>query len=719
MDKYFLQRIHMQAFGRFYDKTIGPFSSGLNVVYGENEAGKTTLNAFMHGVLFGWTKAGGSKNPYKPSSGERAGSLIFAPCNQSGGTHGTVELSRERNKDGLIAVPESAAALVGDIDETTYARVFALTSDELRDLKNAGSMASRLLTAGSGTKKGPSEVLAEIDSRIKDYTSSKAAALYSFPNLKKRMESCQEQLSEARKRSDTFKDEDAEHRERIIERDRLAKEFAQANTKAEKLAVLKVELERLNTREIDAQKRCEDTQRDAALYESAVQQALNAGGERLSASDEASLRELIERDQKAQIRAEERLELAQNDFNDARAYYEAKKQMAESPKAAKRSMLPFLASIALALIGLAWIIGATLAGITIASVIGFICLVASVVSAIVAALRIRSGVSHRPDETEDAYATMMHKKSILDSRESELLQVKARINEFLESANLSEAQGSLRRATELIDEAHRARMAYEQAKDKLNQASLLLDAAQDEIVWCREQRSKNLTDCGFDEAASLEEVGLQIDQTTQQRDALADQLAECNRRLGELKQILSTAEHEQSLELLKIKRAQIATLQQESSIELARLLLARRMLTDALHIWESESQPEVYARASDLFSLMTDGAWREVRVDDSGSISAIDVVDRSWKPELLSMGTCQQLYLALRIALLECVDSVGVNIPVLADDILVNFDDKRRLGAVRALIELSKKRQVIVFTCHKEIKDLLSQRAEDCCVLGL
>ena len=76
-------------------------------------------------------------------------------------------------------------------------------------------------------------------------------------------------------------------------------------------------------------------------------------------------------------------------------------------------------------------------------------------------------------------------------------------------------------------------------------------------------------------------------------------------------------------------------------------------------------------------------------------------------PRLLSTGTRQQLYLALRIALLELVDSVGVALPLMADDILVNFDDPRRRGAALALAQLAKKRQVIVCTCHMEVVHLL------------
>ncbi|MEG0147680.1 MAG: sugar ABC transporter ATP-binding protein, partial [Raoultibacter sp.] len=66
-----------------------------------------------------------------------------------------------------------------------------------------------------------------------------------------------------------------------------------------------------------------------------------------------------------------------------------------------------------------------------------------------------------------------------------------------------------------------------------------------------------------------------------------------------------------------------------------------------------------------------------------------------------------QLYLSLRIALLMAAENVGRATPILADDILVNFDADRRVGAARALRELSKQRQVILFTCHEEIVNLM------------
>jgi len=74
--------------------------------------------------------------------------------------------------------------------------------------------------------------------------------------------------------------------------------------------------------------------------------------------------------------------------------------------------------------------------------------------------------------------------------------------------------------------------------------------------------------------------------------------------------------------------------------------------------------------------------------------------------EGLSEGTRDQLYLALRLASLE--RHVGANepLPLIVDDLLVNFDDRRAAATLRLLGELSKRTQVLFFTHHSRLRDL-------------
>ena len=76
-------------------------------------------------------------------------------------------------------------------------------------------------------------------------------------------------------------------------------------------------------------------------------------------------------------------------------------------------------------------------------------------------------------------------------------------------------------------------------------------------------------------------------------------------------------------------------------------------------------------------------------------------------PENLSQGTKEQLYLSLRFGIISILEPSGETIPVIMDDIVVNFDPQRTRLAARAIGEFSKNRQILFFTCHPHVKDAL------------
>lgn len=65
-----------------------------------------------------------------------------------------------------------------------------------------------------------------------------------------------------------------------------------------------------------------------------------------------------------------------------------------------------------------------------------------------------------------------------------------------------------------------------------------------------------------------------------------------------------------------------------------------------------------------------------------------------------------QLYLALRLASLAHYLSNNEPLPLILDDVLVNFDDKRAQAALRILADLSSRTQIIYFTHHEHLVDL-------------
>jgi uncharacterized protein YhaN len=65
----------------------------------------------------------------------------------------------------------------------------------------------------------------------------------------------------------------------------------------------------------------------------------------------------------------------------------------------------------------------------------------------------------------------------------------------------------------------------------------------------------------------------------------------------------------------------------------------------------------------------------------------------------LSAGTADQLYLAIRYALLEFL-STSDGAPFVLDDALVNCDPERRAAGLSLLKEIARERQVILFSCE-------------------
>lgn len=112
-----LQHIRVERYGGLQHRAIGPFAPGLNVVYGPNEAGKSTLSSLVRGVLFGWEDAHGVRNTYRPDEGGRAGELVFSAPDG--------EVARlARDESGVYG----DKTVVGDIDRATFDEVFAFSA---------------------------------------------------------------------------------------------------------------------------------------------------------------------------------------------------------------------------------------------------------------------------------------------------------------------------------------------------------------------------------------------------------------------------------------------------------------------------------------------------------------------------------------------------------------------------------------------------------------
>jgi uncharacterized protein YhaN len=137
------------------------------------------------------------------------------------------------------------------------------------------------------------------------------------------------------------------------------------------------------------------------------------------------------------------------------------------------------------------------------------------------------------------------------------------------------------------------------------------------------------------------------------------------------------------------------------------------LLQTALDRQAAGADEPLLARIGDVFRTITGGAHAGVRIEETkeGQTMVALEADGLTRKSLsqLSEGTCDQLYLALRIAALEDYAATASALPFIADDILQTFDDPRTAATMRALLKLSERVQVIVLTHHTHVGNLAAQ----------
>lgn len=173
---------------------------------------------------------------------------------------------------------------------------------------------------------------------------------------------------------------------------------------------------------------------------------------------------------------------------------------------------------------------------------------------------------------------------------------------------------------------------------------------------------------------------------------------------GSLKnQIEQIKQEEESSRLRMDYEAALEELRNKSD-SWAVLTLARAVLKKAVENYERERQPEVVQEAQRFFSLMTTGSYSRIYAPLDETPIFVETKKDNVRKETqeLSRGTAEQLYLSLRFGFIREFSQHSESLPVIFDDILVNFDPGRSKAACQAIKKLAQNHQVIFFTCHPE-----------------
>ena len=139
------------------------------------------------------------------------------------------------------------------------------------------------------------------------------------------------------------------------------------------------------------------------------------------------------------------------------------------------------------------------------------------------------------------------------------------------------------------------------------------------------------------------------------------------------------------------------------------LELAAQEITRISQSFYEDMQDELNAEISRYVSLFTAGAYDSVRLDEQGQLQIL-TEGREVRPELLSRGTLEQIYLALRLAVGNVVTKEEP-LPILLDEAFAMYDDDRLAQTLQTLSTLQN--QIFLFTCQKREVEMLKKMKLD------
>jgi uncharacterized protein YhaN len=140
------------------------------------------------------------------------------------------------------------------------------------------------------------------------------------------------------------------------------------------------------------------------------------------------------------------------------------------------------------------------------------------------------------------------------------------------------------------------------------------------------------------------------------------------------------------------------------------LTVQETLLRAAIDIYRDRNQGPILLRARHLFAELTDGAYSGLRADINERGETVLIAEEALRGSLeidaLSDGTVDALYLALRLAVVQEHNARQEPLPFVADDLLLNLDNKRAQAALRTLAAVAASSQVLLFTHHAHMADL-------------
>ena len=702
-----IESIHIRQFEGLHDYDHS-FAQPFSLFYGENETGKTTIMRFIRMMLYG----GGTtlRNECRPLSGDAMGGTITF---EAEGKRYQLDRSfgKTRRTDRIrltnLASGESCALSAGTepgemflgLGEDAFVRsCFVGTLGSISGEKGSEEIRQKLQNLVSTGAEAVS--VTEVENRL----NTAARTIRNKTQTQGLLVEKSQKLSELRASWEEAKAFEQTRRERSLQQDALQTEIAECTEQLKRLKLYHKQR---------AQQRSDSLYRRAGQLE----QRLTADGEMASRSLIASFQreaEDILAKEQLLVRDEDKNELMQQyqkqqeNLDAQKAYYAAlehsQKQAACRTRETKEQYAQYLYQhrkpIPLYLLGGAGLLllAAILLFFAVSKTAGIGLAVCSVIL-FAAALWMQLSWRRRGEQLRKENIAAEQQESELSVRLSEqqlrLCSSEGTLHELSTRIQQTEKQQALRSELD-----QRKAILYRRLK-----AYGLNDWAQvqsflDELMQCCDEWNLLQGKLGTLAASQTSDEERQLQQRLHQLQLDAAELS------GALKTSsipVSAAQLENRMQYLE---SEIAVLQTEYDA----LQLAIEVINESFTEMQQQFGAILCGQTMQYLSALTGGKYDYVTVDRNLRLQTRNASGMLTPDTLLSGGTADQSYLALRLAITRLMaKSSGSSLPLFLDDSFIQYDDRRCAAAMRLIASLTDTpefSQAVLFTCHNREKDL-------------
>jgi len=204
----------------------------------------------------------------------------------------------------------------------------------------------------------------------------------------------------------------------------------------------------------------------------------------------------------------------------------------------------------------------------------------------------------------------------------------------------------------------------------------------------------------------------ELDRLVAASHAVVDQIAALSNQYGAQKAAFDALNGTDLAARAEAQRQEAIAAMADAAERYLRLQTAARLLKWSIEKFRQTKQGPMLAKASAIFSGLTLGSFARLLVDAEGDAPRLFGIRPSGEPvdvAGMSEGSRDQLYLALRLAALELQVEQGFNMPLIADDLFINFDDRRTAAGLKVLGELSRRMQIVFLTHHEHLVRLAKE----------